>query len=369
MRGDRLDVLELNRATLARQLLLRRAPLHPLAAIDHLVGLQAQVPGDPYVALWARIDGFDPLELSALLEERRAVRTVLMRATIHLVTAEDALLLRPLVQPVLEAELSRHREHAPVLRELHAGAALAHARTLVEERPRTTAELREALAERVPPEHAPALAYAARNRLALVQVPPRGLWRRSGGVRLTTLESWVRRPLHRRPALEDVVLRYLAAFGPASAADASTWSRLTGLRPVLESLRPKLVTFRDGRGRELFDPPDAPRPDAATPAPPRFIPEYDNVLLSHADRGRFVSDAERKRLAHVDGLGHGTLLVDGRAAGRWRAEGDGDRQTLVVRHLGLPRGARDEVAAEAERLVRFLSPESARVPVRFERLP
>jgi hypothetical protein len=361
--ADVLDARALNRATLARQLLLERAAVPPLDAVRRLVGLQAQVPRDPYVGLWSRLEGFRAGELSALLEARHVVRTVAMRATIHLLAVDDALAIRPLVQPVLDAELARHPEHGPRLAGVDVRPALAVARELLAERPLTTTELRAALAERVPDLDAAAGAYACRCLLALVQVPPRGLWRRSGAPRLTTLEAWVARELDPAPSLDDLVLRYLGALGPATAADVATWSRLTGFRPVLERLRPRLVTFRDPRGRELFDVPDAPRPDPDTPAPPRFLPEYDNVLLSHADRSRFAGDGTRAQYAGVEGLGHGGVLHDGRFVGLWRVEDE----TLVVRHAGpLARDARRELADEGRRLLAFL--EATGSDVRFVRL-
>ena len=161
-----------------------------------------------------------------------------MRATIHLVSADDCLLLRPLMQPVLDAELARHREFGPALTRVDLAAVLAFARPLLAERPRTGPELRAALAERFPDDDAAALAYACRNLLAFVQVPPRGVWGRTGQVTSTTAESWLGRPLAPDPSLDDVVLRYLGAFGPATVADAATWSRLTGLREVFDRLRP-----------------------------------------------------------------------------------------------------------------------------------
>ena len=366
MTAETLSRRALNRATLARQLLLRRADLPVLGAVEHLVGLQAQVPLDPYTALWSRLDGFRPGALADLLVERRVVRTVVMRGTIHLVSADDCLLLRPLVQPVLDAELVRHRDYAPPLRELDLEPVLEFARAVLAE-PRTGPELRAALGERFPRHDGAALAYACRCLLPLVQVPPRGVWGRTAAVTTTTAESWLGRPLVEQPSLDEVVLRYLAAFGPAAVADIGTWSRLTGLREVVERLRPRLRTFRDERGRELFDLPDAPRPDPATPAPPRFLPEYDNVLLSHADRSRFVAPEERASRG-LAGRVQGAVLHDGFGWGVWRLERDRESgaATLVIGHLRrATKRATESVAAEGRRLLRFLAPEAESHDVRF----
>jgi hypothetical protein len=339
----------LGRATLARQLLLERAELDPVVAVGRLVGLQAQVPSDPYLALWSRLDPFDPVEVGRRLEDRSLVRIVVMRGTIHLVTADDALALRPLVQPVLDAELSRHAEFSPQLAGLDLGPALAFGRSLMAERPRTGPELRAAMAERFPDQPAPALAYACRCLMPLVQVPPRGVWRRTLQVTLAPLETWVGRPVADRPSLDDLVLRYLAAFGPASVADVATWSRLTGLREVVERLRPRLQPFRDERGREVLDLPDAPRPDPDVPAPVRVLPEYDNVLLSHSDRSRFGTDEQRRMVAAL-GPVKGSVLVDGIVRAVWHQEGT----TMVVEHAPLSRRVAATVELEARRATRFL---------------
>jgi len=342
----------LNRATLARQLLLERTDLPPLDAVRHFVGLQAQVPHNPYTALWSRLDGFRPQLLSELLERREVVRIGVMRGTIHLLTADDCVLLRALTQPVFEGQLWRHRDFSPHLRGVDLAPVVEVGRITLEE-PRTGTELRAFFAARFPKLDAAALVYACQMRLALVQVPPRGLWGKSAQVRWTTAEAWLGRPLAAEPSLDAVVLRYLAAFGPASVADVATWCRLTGLRDVLERLRPQLVTFRDERGRELFDLPDTPRPDPDTPAPVRFLPEYDNVLLSHDDRSRFVSAADRALLRPVWSLGWGAVLHDGTARGVWRAEPGG----IVIRHVPLAKRALASVAAEGRRLARFLGSE------------
>jgi hypothetical protein len=354
--GDRA----LGRATLARQLLLEREARDLTATVDHLVGLQAQVPHNPYTALWSRLDPFDPEALSHLLAGRVLVRIVTLRGTLHLVTADDALRLRPLVQPVLDGELARHQTLAPLLVGVDLDAVMAVAKPLLDERPRTGPELRALMAERIPEHDPAALAFACRNRLALVQVPPRGLWGRGGQVTTTTAEAWLGRPLETEPSIDAAVLRYLAAFGPATVADVATWSRLTGFREVLERLRPQLRTFRDERGRELFDLPEAPRPDPDTPAPVRFLPEYDNVLLSHADRSRFVRPENQREVAAAFlERGLGRILSDGQVRAVWRLDREpgGGPEVLTVRTFdGVNGREAGAIEAEAGRLLAFLAP-------------
>ncbi|MCF4141040.1 winged helix DNA-binding domain-containing protein [Streptomyces sp. Tue 6430] len=348
----------LNRATLERQLLLRRSRLSAEAAIEHLVGLQAQNVKPPYYALAARLDGFAPERLSALMADREVVRIVTIRSTLHTHTADDCLTLRPLVQPARDRELTAFRAKLPGV-DLDRLAALA--RDLVEAEPRTMKQLREALSAKWPDADPQALAIAARCKLPLVQVTPRGLWGRSGQVALTTAEHWLGRPAEPAPAPEAAVLRYLAAFGPASVKDMQTWAGLTRLREAFERLRPRLVTFRDGDGVELFDLPDAPRPDPDTPAPPRFLPEFDNLLLSHADRGRVVPPEYRGRTWQGN-QACATLLVDGFLAGVWKLDAD----ALVVEPFGrLDAERRREVTAEGERLLRVMYGQSSPYGIRF----
>ena len=372
MAAETLSARALNRATLARQMLLERADATPLEAVERLVGLQAQEPLDPYTALWSRLRGFRPEALGRLLERREAVRVVVMRSTIHLVSAADCRTLRPLMQPVVDAELARHPEWAPGLEGVDLAPVLAAAREELAAGPLTPSRLRARLAERFPDLDAAAMGGACRCLIALVQVPPRGVWGRSGGVTVATAEDWLGAPLDPAPSIDAVVLRYLAAFGPAAPADASAWSRLAGMREVFERLRPRLRAFRDERGRELLDLPDAPLPDPATPAPPRFLPEYDNALLSHADRSRVVAPEARARLAGaIGGLGWGSVLVDGRAAALWRLERErgAGRAELRVVHAGLATRAAASVAAEGRRLLRLLAADADEREVRLEAAP
>ncbi|WP_231494899.1 winged helix DNA-binding domain-containing protein [Cellulomonas sp. KRMCY2] len=375
---DALTPVELNRALLSRQHLLARASLTAVQAVHHLVGLQAQNPSSPYPALWSRLAGFGPEELSEAMANRTVTRIAVMRGTIHLVTADDALLLPALIEPLLAGDLRRNATYGPPLREVDLGELAAAARDLLESEPMTPVALGNRLAQRWDTD-AHALAYAARGTLPLVQVTPRGLWGRSGATTWTTTRAWLGRepvdlsdPDARLAALEEVALRYLGAFGPASVADLQAWCGLTGLGTVLERLRPGLVVFRcpptpSGRpGRELFDLPDAHRPAAAETPPVRFLPDFDNLTLSHADRTRIVTDEHRRRLVTPNGYSPGTVLVDGMVAGTWTIErsreGTGRAATraatLVVAPLepsGSVREHRAAVLAEAEALVRLMA--------------
>ena len=365
MTTDVLGRRALNRALLERQLLLRRRKLPAFEAIEHLVGMQAQVPDAPYVGLWTRLENFGADELTRLIAERRAVRASMMRATIHLVTNRDFLALRPVVQPVLERDVYGNATYGrDRLAGLDLGAVLAAGKTLLEERPRTAAELRRLLGPRWPDRDPAALAYAVRGLVPLVHVPPRGLWGESGPVALTTAEAWLGRSVARGRAPDKIVMLYLAAFGPATVADARMWSGLSGLREVFERLRPRLVTFCDESGRELYDVPGAPLPDSETPVPPRFLAEFDNALLSHADRTRVISDEQRKAL-FKDPMMRGVLL-DGFVRGTWKTERSRGRSTLLIAPFEpLAKKDRVSLADEGERLIRFAGKGAEAFEVRF----
>ncbi|MER5439043.1 winged helix DNA-binding domain-containing protein [Streptomyces sp. NPDC002790] len=339
----------LGRATLERQLLLDRSPLSAEAAVDRLLGLQAQEVRPPYLALAARLADFTPAALSTALERRRVARLVTMRSTIHLHTADDCMTLRPLVQAARDRELRMFRKG---LVGVDLDRLTDLTRRYVEEEPRTPKEVRELLLKHWPDADPQALTIAARGCLPLVQVTPRGLWRRSGGVRLTTAEHWFGRATEPAPAPDDTILRYLGAFGPASVKDFQQWAGITRTKEAFERLRPRLVTFRDEHGVELFDLPDAPRPDEDTPAPPRLLAEFDNLLLSHADRTRVIHEVDRGRNWQVN-TAYLTFLVDGFLAGLWTLKENGDAGSVLTLEpfRKLTRAQREELVAEAERTV------------------
>jgi len=352
--GEVLSVRALNRALLERQLLLRRSELSAFEAIEHLAGMQAQSPLAPYVGLWTRLEGFRPDELIRLMTEREVVRIALMRNTVHLVSARDCLMLRPLTQVIFDRDLRVNTTFAPGLRGVDVGALTAAGRALVEERPRTNKELGALLRERWPDRDAASLVFAIRSQVPLVQVPPRGIWGEGGQVTCTSAEAWLGCPLYAAPSPDEMVVRYLAAFGPATVRDVQQWCGLSRLREVVERLRVRLVTFRDEAGNELFDLPDAPRPNPDTPAPVRFLPEYDNLFVSHADRSRIISETDLKTLRAMERLTRGSVLVDGFFRGLWQIRRQRGVATLHIESYGpLSNHDRDAVVEEGVRLLTF----------------
>jgi hypothetical protein len=340
---------DLNRALLARQLLLERTRRDPLDVVEHLVGLQAQEPLDPYTGLWCRIDEFGPRTLATALEDKEVVRIALQRSTIHLVTAADALVLRPALQVVQERTMNGTFGRA--LEGLDLDQLATDGRKLVEAKPRAFGELGKELAKTYDGRDPLALAIAVRAGVALVQPPPRGVWGKGGRALHTSIEAWLGEPPGPAITLEGLVVRYLAAFGPATVKDAQVWCGLTRLGEVFDRLRRCLITFEDESGAELFDLPDAPRPPADTPAPPRFLPQFDNVLLSHADRSRIVPEGIGERINRQ--FGHWSpLLVDGRLRGTWKL--DRAAETLSI-ELGdkLTKAERTAVEEEGARLLDF----------------
>ncbi len=337
-----LDRRALNRALLARQLLLERRTQSAVATIEHLVAMQAQEPPSPHIGLWTRLTDFDPAELDDLLVSRRAVRGWVMRSTLHMATAADYLALRPLFLPVSERGLMSGFRRA--LDGTDLAAVTARARALVEAEPMGAAAVGRALAPDFPDVEPRVLGYAAGFLLPMVQLPPRGVWRDRRRPLLTTAERWLDAPLAADATPDALLLRYLAAFGPATPGDFRAWSGLTAAAAVFERARPGLRTFRDERGRELFDVPDGLLPDAVTPAPVRYLPVFDKAILAHEDRSRILADGYPPRIAD-----HPTVLYDGFAVGTWRID---DGRLEVTLFADADHAA---LAAEGERLLAFVS--------------
>ena len=373
MSAEILAPRALNRALLARQGLLERSRMPAAAMIERLAGMQAQIPENPYLALWSRLRDFDAHELSDLIAAREAVRAQLMRATIHLVTAADMRLFAPVTLPVLVRTFKS--PWAAKLAGADVEAVVAAGLELLAEQPRTRTELGALLAPRWPDADPAALAHAVTFHGLLVQVPPRGLWGGHGQATWAPAATWLSAEPRSDASADRLVLRYLAAFGPATVADIRTWSGLTGLREVVARLRPDLRTFCDERGRELLDVPDGLRPDPRMPAPPRYLPEYDNVMLAHADRTRVLAGHGPGLPYPQGGRAFGTLLADGFYRAFWQIAGDEDEGsvTLTIDRLTRLPGERDEllgaIAAEGERLLAFLSPAAGRHIVRFDPPP
>ena len=354
-----LDNRALNRSLLARQLLADRHTMTAADALTHLVGLQAQEPLEPYVGLWSRLAGFRPGELSELLANRGAVRTHLMRRTIHLVTADDCLALRALHQPMLESRMLN------VLRRRLPGVDLATlaavGRPHFERELSTLPAVGRAVGDHWPGVAARDLGDALCSVVPLVQVPPRGLWGRQGAALNTTVEAWLGRPPSAGTDPGALVLRYLAAFGPAASADMRAWSGLGGLREAIRGL--DLQTHKDVRGRVLYDLPGAPRPDPDAPAPPRFLPAFDNAVLGYDDRSRIIADEHRG--LSVEGARF--LLIDGRVAGVWTTTRSDGTATLTITLLTRQsRADLDAAVAEGEHLLAWHSPDCDRRVVEVE---
>lgn len=343
---------ELNRALLERQLLLERASLTAARAVERLGGLQAQWTPSPYLSLWTRLEGFERDELTKALAARRVVKALLQRGTLHVVAPRHYWALMAVRGPlastlwpasyearISSAEIQRLAEE--LLRELG-------------ERELTLKEAQELLApharEDVPPTF---LWRRIQSYAPVVHVPPSGIWGYGGHGVYAAAPGRVRGgPPTFEEGLDELVTTYLRAYGPASAQDVGQWAGIPRLGPIREALgRLSLRTFRDEAGRQLYDLPRAPLPDPATPAPPRLVPRFDNLVLSHAERSRILGDVVPSRIVTKNGLVHATILVDGFVAGTWQIEGG----RVVLEPWGrLDAAARRALKDEAERVEAYV---------------
>lgn len=354
----KLSPAALGRATLARQMLLSRQEVSVTDAIDRLAGMQAQEAKPPFLGLWSRILGFRRDDLAGALRVRTVIRATSMRGTLHLMTKKDYVRLRSAIQPALDRGLKS------VLRDRLASidldAVLEEAKAWFAKDTHTFDDLRDHLASKWPKADIRAMAYATRLKLPLVQVPTDAPWAFPGAADFA-LADWAFAPLD----MEALVTRYLGAFGPASVADMQSWSGLDKLQPTFDAMRAKLVTFETDKKRELFDLPKAPRPDEDVEAPPRFLPEFDNLVLAHADRTRFIQDLHRGKVVTKNLRVRATFLVDGRVQGTWKIERKKTTARVTLEPFEkLTKAARASLEPEALAAARFYEPDANKYEVR-----
>ncbi len=360
-----LTVRQLNRALLARQMLLVRERRPAVDAIRALMGMQAQVPRPPFIGLWTRLADFDAHELRSLLQKRQVVRVTALRGTLHLMATDDYLSHRGTLQPMLTGGAFAILRSRITSDDIVTFDAIG--RDFFGKVPATFDALRDYLTTSHPKGDVRAMAYGIRLHVPLVQVPCDSTWAYPASADFVLADTFLKRKVAMKEgSLESFVRRYLAAFGPATPADAQTWSGMQGLRDTFEALRPSLVVMRDERGRELFDLPDAPRPGDDVAAPVRFVPEYDNLILGHADRTRVVSDEHRRRLVTKNLQVLATFLVDGFVAGSWKIERKKTAAALVVEpFIKLSKKTSAELEAEGLPLLAFVEPDATVRTVRF----
>jgi hypothetical protein len=328
--------------------LLERQDLRADEAITRVAGLQAQAQAPPFVGLWTRLASFDEAELQELIDEHRVVRATMMRHTIHFVTDDDYVWLRPTIQPALDANFGAQTRKR--LAAVDIEPFLKAARKEFRKRALTFAEVKDLIRSLAPDSDIDAIAYGVRTHLELIGVPNESRWRFGGRAPFVLAEDWLGRRLA-KPDPHAMVRRYLAAFGPATPADATAWSGVGGMRQVFDDIRAELRVFRDDAGRELFDLPDAPLPPEETEVPVRFLPEFDNTLLGHRDRTRVIADEHRPLVYLTAGRMIGTVLLDGFAAAGWRVK---DGELVLEPFRRLTKAERKAIDPEAEALLAWL---------------
>lgn len=349
----------LNRTLLARQHLLERTTLTVPRLCEHLVGLQAQDVPPPFIGLWSRVRDFVPDAVSAGLLDRSLVRITLMRGTIHLVTAADAVRIAPHIQPELEKVPFRKGFNYGAMVGLDPETVRASGERVLGDEPMSAAELRARAAELFPDRDPGAVVQTWLYQLPVLQTPPRGLWKNNSRPVWSRIQPWLGTELDPGYPLEELVLRYLRAFGPASTMDVQTWSRLLGIKEAVDRLGERVRTYRDERGRTLYDAADAELADPDLPAPVRFLGWYDNLYLSHQDRSRVVTDGAAPPLQR-SATQVAPILVDGYLAGIYKVCTDRERARLrIAPERAWSPAERSAVEAEGAALLDFLEPERA----------
>jgi hypothetical protein len=359
-----LSARALNRALLARQGLLERWKVGAVEAIERIAGLQAQDPRPPFVNLWSRLEGFARDDLTAALEARETVRATLMRGTLHIVSRTDYLAWRMPLAAMLEAGAKSIQKTLGITVDPDEVNRLA--RPFFAAAPRRFEEVREALIAALPDSHERGMGYTVRMTLPLVTPPEPVEWAFRRDPKFALAEAWLGAPIPTATSPDAMILRYLAAFGPASITDAQTWSGLSGLKGVFERLSDRLVAFGDEAGRALYDLPDATRPPSDAPAPVRLLDGFDMVMLAHADRARIIDARHKPLIANRNLRVPPVFLVDGFVAGTWSVAGSKKKPELALKPFApLTGAARSDLADEAGRLLSFLRPDVTKREVRF----
>jgi hypothetical protein len=358
-----LSTRALNRATLARQMLLERSDRGIVDSVEFLGGLQAQQSNDPYIGLWSRLQGFRHENLTALIVDKTLNRGTTMRGTLHLHTADDFLGFRALVQPFLDAQWKsnflRRFGDENQKRVLKAGVKL------LAKGPMTAGALGKALKEKFPGAEPLALASLVQSHEVLVQVPPTRIWGNNSAPLSAHVENWLPPPYKRPLSRKDLVRRYLAAYGPASVNDMAIWCRLTKLGESFKAIADELVVFEGDDGRVLYDLIDAPRPPEDTPAPIRFLPLYDNVYLGYDKRRRMLSEATA-HLMNMFTAFKPAVLIDGTVNGGWSIEAKKGAAVIEIEtYRKLVKRETRELETEGLALLKFMQPEAKSWDVRL----
>lgn len=346
-----LSLRTLNRTLLVRQHLAARSEIPPGELIRHLVAVQAQEPNWPYIGVWSRLRRFERRDLGALMHDRTLVRSTTLRRTVHLSAATDFRWLRPTLQAYVTKALDT-AYYRTEIDGIDRSELAAAGRDVLAGRRMSRGELGKALAEHFPDRHTRRLAEALEVLVPMAHGAETGEWGRwrNRYVTVGPADEWIGTPLG--PAdPSGLVLRYLAAFGPATVADMQAWSGLTRLTEVVTVLRPQLRVLRGPEGAELFDLPDAPLADPDLPAPVRFLPAFDNALLGYRDRRRIIAEEDRRRTAREASAGVPVYLLDGFVHGRWSLT---ETTLRIEPWYRFDTDQRTRVEAEARRLLAFV---------------
>ncbi|MGH8875753.1 MAG: winged helix DNA-binding domain-containing protein [Stackebrandtia sp.] len=361
-----IDRRTLNRTRLRRQWLTEPREATPVRAMEHLVGLQAQLGDPPYYQLWSRLANFTVDDLSASLLDKSAVRVALMRGTIHLVSARDCLALRPVLQASMDKTLFNGSQYGKRVTGVDLADLIAEGRRLLAAAPLSNDVLASGLAERFPGYAGTDLAYVLRCAMPLIQVPPRGVWGEGGALTYASTSQWLGAEPAATPDVDDVIRRYLAAFGPATIQDFQVWAGLTQTKPAFERLRDRLVVHHDADGRELFDLPELELADPDEPLAPVVLGPFDNILLSHRDREFVISKAAQKRVFTQNGIVKGTILIDGFVAASWKPVLKKKSARIEIEPFEtLNSKVRQSIASRARRLLDFAAPDADSHAVEF----